>query len=114
MMQRVLSAKFDLPQNMTDECKDLLTQIFNVDPKNRITVSGIYHHPWFLHDLSPSVPLGPTQPGTDGGRRRGGFSASTPSTPSSMLPASPRSRHRVRGGYDEIDGDGIDDGQLSR
>jgi serine/threonine-protein kinase SRK2 len=109
MMQRVLSAKFDLPQNMTDECKDLLTQIFNVDPKNRITVSGIYHHPWFLHDLSPSVPLGPTQPGPTADDAEG-LQCLDAINAIIDVAREPPVKTSSPWGYDEIDGDGIDDG----
>ena len=109
MMQRVLSAKFDLPQNMTDECKDLLTQIFNVDPKNRITGSGIYHHPWFLHDLSPSVPLGPTQPGPTADDAEG-LQCLDAINAIIDVAREPPVKTSSPWGYDEIDGDGIDDG----
>ena len=109
MMQRVLSAKFDLPQNMTDECKDLLTQIFNVDPKNRITVSGINHHPWFLHDLSPSVPLGPTQPGPTADDAEG-LQCLDAINAIIDVAREPPVKTSSPWGYDEIDGDGIDDG----
>ena len=107
MMQRVLCAKFELPEEMTEECKDLLSRIFITDPKKRITVSGIYRHPWFLHDLSPSVPLGDTQPGptedTEGLQSLEDINAIVDiARESPIKPTNPWS-------YDDMDGDGIDD-----
>jgi serine/threonine-protein kinase SRK2 len=109
MMQRVLSAKFDIPERLTDECKDLLTKIFNVDPKTRISVSGIYSHPWFLHDLSPSVPLGESQPGPCAGNTEGLQSLEEINSIIDVA-REPPEHASSPWGYDEIDGDGIDDG----
>eukprot|EP00227_Mantoniella_beaufortii_P010333 CAMPEP_0197592600 /NCGR_PEP_ID=MMETSP1326-20131121/15182_1 /TAXON_ID=1155430 /ORGANISM="Genus nov. species nov., Strain RCC2288" /LENGTH=350 /DNA_ID=CAMNT_0043158317 /DNA_START=96 /DNA_END=1148 /DNA_ORIENTATION=- len=62
-MWRVLDIKYEMPPNLSDECKDLLRLIFVKDPHYRIPIAGIGQHPWFVRDLSHEVPLGPTQPG---------------------------------------------------
>ena len=70
-------------------------------------MSGIYRHPWFLHDLSPSVPLGDTQPGptedTEGLQSLEDINAIVDiARESPIKPTNPWS-------YDDMDGDGIDD-----
>lgn len=62
-MWRVLDMKYEMPSNLSEECKDLLRRIFVKDPQHRIRMAGIGQHPWFIRDLSNEVPLGPTQPG---------------------------------------------------
>lgn len=62
-MWRVLEIKYEMPPNLSEECKDLLRRIFVKDPRHRIKMPGIAQHPWFVQDLSKEVPLGPTQPG---------------------------------------------------
>jgi serine/threonine-protein kinase SRK2 len=62
-MWRVLDIKYEMPPNLSEECKDLLRRIFVKDPHYRIKMEGIGQHPWFIQDLSTEVPLGPTQPG---------------------------------------------------
>jgi len=86
-----------------------LTKIFNVDPKTRISVSGIYSHPWFLHDLSPSVPLGESQPGPCAGNTEGLQSLEEINSIIDVA-REPPEHASSPWGYDEIDGDGIDDG----
>jgi serine/threonine-protein kinase SRK2 len=62
-MWRVLDIKYEMPPNLSDECKDLLRRIFVKDPQYRIQMAGIGEQPWFVQDLSKEVPLGSTQPG---------------------------------------------------
>lgn len=38
------------PAHLSDECKDLLSRIFNTDPKQRIIMTDIKHHPWINRD----------------------------------------------------------------
>ena len=38
-------------QALSPEVRDLLDQIFKVDPKKRITVRGIMQHPWYNKQL---------------------------------------------------------------
>ena len=41
-------------QDLTDSCKDLLTRMFDKRPKNRLTLSDIYNHPWITGGIPPS------------------------------------------------------------
>lgn len=61
-MWRVLDVAYDPPPDASPECLDLLAAVFVKEPKQRLTVQGITAHGWFARDLSPEVPLGPTQP----------------------------------------------------
>ena len=65
-MWRVLDIKYEMPPNLSEECKHLLRRIFVKDPKQRVDIQGIAEHPWFVQDLSTEVPLGSTQPGEEG------------------------------------------------
>ena len=47
MYKQILSGKFDLPKHLSDEAKDLLKKILEVDPKKRLNFEGIKAHPWF-------------------------------------------------------------------
>lgn len=38
------------PAHLSEECKELLSKIFVVDPKQRIIMTNIKHHPWILKD----------------------------------------------------------------
>ena len=42
---------------ISDSCKDLIQRLLVADPQQRLTVDGIYQHPWFQVDL----PAGATQ-----------------------------------------------------
>lgn len=52
-VQRIRNAIYSIPSNvrLTRSCRDLLSQIFVADPKQRITMGGITRHPWFLENL---------------------------------------------------------------
>jgi serine/threonine protein kinase len=43
------TAEYHYPPHkpVSDGCKDLLKRIFVVDPAERITIAGIWRHPWF-------------------------------------------------------------------
>jgi serine/threonine protein kinase len=42
---------FVTPGHVSNEAKDLITQMLTVDQKQRISLSGIRKHPWFTKDL---------------------------------------------------------------
>jgi len=50
---RILSVQYSIPDyvRISVECIQLLSRIFVVDPKKRITIPEIEKHPWFLKDL---------------------------------------------------------------
>ena len=47
MFNKILTGKFDLPKYLSDNAKNLLIKILEVDPKKRINFEGIKNHPWF-------------------------------------------------------------------
>ena len=47
MYQQILSGKFDLPNYLSNEAKDLLTKLLEIDPKKRIKFEKIKSHSWF-------------------------------------------------------------------
>ena len=47
MYKQILSGKFDLPKYLSDNAKDILKKILEVDPKKRLKFEGIKAHPWF-------------------------------------------------------------------
>lgn len=57
MIQRILKVDYKLPSHvrLSEECKNLLAQILVADPHKRITIDGIYNHPWYLKNLPPGV-----------------------------------------------------------
>ena len=47
MFKKILTGKFDLPKHLSDNAKNLLCKILEVEPKKRIKFEGIKNHPWF-------------------------------------------------------------------
>lgn len=37
--------------NISEGCRDLIQKLLVADPAQRLTIPGIFQHPWFLHDL---------------------------------------------------------------
>lgn len=37
--------------NISESCRDLIQKLLVADPAARLTIPGIFQHPWFLHDL---------------------------------------------------------------
>lgn len=56
-MQRILNVEYSLPPsaNISPECRDLLSKLLVANPRNRITIEGIWQHPWFQQGLPPGV-----------------------------------------------------------
>ncbi|KAJ6251475.1 protein kinase [Anaeramoeba flamelloides] len=48
LMEKILSGEFDVPNFISEEAKDLLSKMLEVNPNERITIEGIQQHPWFL------------------------------------------------------------------
>ncbi|KAL9253027.1 Serine/threonine-protein kinase SRK2I-like protein [Drosera capensis] len=53
MIQRILSVQYCIPDqiHISQECRDLISRIFVVDPAARITIEEIKTHEWFLRNL---------------------------------------------------------------
>ena len=47
LYQKILSGKFNIPNNLSDEAKDLITNLLKVKPEERIKLDEIKNHPWF-------------------------------------------------------------------
>jgi serine/threonine protein kinase len=53
IVSRILRLDYKVPEklHLTDDVKELLSQIFVKDAAKRITISQIKQHPWYLHRL---------------------------------------------------------------
>ena len=47
LYQKILSGKFNLPNYLSNEAKDLLSKLLKVNPTERIKLDEIKKHPWF-------------------------------------------------------------------
>ena len=47
LYEKILAGKYDTPSHLSEDVKDLLSKILEVDPKKRINFEGIKSHPWF-------------------------------------------------------------------
>ena len=47
MYEQILSGKFELPSYLSNNAKDILTKILEVEPRKRIKFEEIKSHPWF-------------------------------------------------------------------
>jgi serine/threonine-protein kinase SRK2 len=52
-LQRIMGVKYSFPANLhlSKECLDLISRIFMANPGQRIKISEIKSHPWFLKNL---------------------------------------------------------------
>lgn len=57
MIQRILHVDYHIPSHvrLSDDCKDLLKKVLVADPAKRLTIDGIYSHPWYTRNLPPGV-----------------------------------------------------------
>ncbi|ORX75631.1 Pkinase-domain-containing protein [Anaeromyces robustus] len=44
--QKILNLKYEIPDFISDECKDLITRILKIEPSERITIEEILNHKW--------------------------------------------------------------------
>jgi 5'-AMP-activated protein kinase catalytic alpha subunit len=47
LYEKILSGKFTTPDNLSEDAKDILSKILEIDPKKRLNFEGIKAHPWF-------------------------------------------------------------------
>ena len=44
LYKKIINGKFDIPEWVSDNCKDLINQILNIDPEKRFTTKNIINH----------------------------------------------------------------------
>lgn len=60
------AGQYKLPGDATTELRELLPRIFQVKPRKRITITGLWQDPWFLGDgPEGSLPVRPRGPSLD-------------------------------------------------
>ena len=47
MYQKIISGQYNIPKFLSDEAKDIIKKILEVDPKKRLNFEEIKQHPWF-------------------------------------------------------------------
>ena len=47
LYKKITNGKFKTPKFLSENCKDILHRILNVDPEKRFTIKQIKKHPWF-------------------------------------------------------------------
>ena len=52
--QLILKGKYLLKEDISEEARDLLRGLLEIDPRKRLSYRRIYKHPW-LKQLDPSV-----------------------------------------------------------
>lgn len=48
MFEQITNGDFPMPASLSPECQDLLRQILNPNPTQRITIDEILAHPWLF------------------------------------------------------------------
>jgi serine/threonine protein kinase len=48
LIEKIVSANYEMPKTLSSEAQDLISQILNPDPRTRITIQRIKEHPWFM------------------------------------------------------------------
>ena len=59
-MQRIMGVKYSFPSSLqlSTSCVDLISKVFVGNPANRINITGIRAHPWFLKNLPEELRVG--------------------------------------------------------
>ena len=47
LYKKILNADYKIPDFISDECRDLITNILNTDPSKRFTAADIHNHAWY-------------------------------------------------------------------
>jgi serine/threonine protein kinase len=51
LFQKIKSAEYLFPHNLSEACKDLISRMLDTDPVTRISISQINHHPWYTINI---------------------------------------------------------------
>ncbi|KAK7806861.1 hypothetical protein U0070_026753 [Myodes glareolus] len=54
LRRQVVSGKYTVPSNLSEELRDLLSRLMTVNPRFRPTVTEVMTHPWLREDLEAS------------------------------------------------------------
>ncbi|KAK3096879.1 hypothetical protein FSP39_004355 [Pinctada imbricata] len=52
----------DIPEGLSEECRDLLRRMLSVEPRKRIKMEDIFRHPWILGENEEPIPRHNTLP----------------------------------------------------
>ena len=55
MLNRVLTLDYKVPNYVSEAGRDLLKGLLTNRPEERLTVSKVMHHPWYMEGLPPSA-----------------------------------------------------------
>lgn len=55
LYQKILDGKFEIPNWVSPKCKDLINQILNIDPEERLVASQITSHSWYIENHFPVI-----------------------------------------------------------
>lgn len=56
LRQKILKGEFHLPENLSEECQDLIKRLMTLNPWRRITIDSVMQHPWVhLTQESPAI-----------------------------------------------------------
>ncbi|TKY45308.1 SNF1-related protein kinase catalytic subunit alpha KIN10 [Spatholobus suberectus] len=55
LFKKIKGGIFTLPCHLSPEARDLIPKMLDADPVKRMTIPEIRQHPWFQHDLLPSL-----------------------------------------------------------
>ena len=47
LYQKILAGKFNIPNNLSNDAKDIIIKLLKVNPQERIKLNDIKNHPWF-------------------------------------------------------------------
>jgi len=47
LYKKILNADYTIPDYVSEDCRNLITQILNTDPEKRITIEQIKDHVWY-------------------------------------------------------------------
>ena len=47
LYKKIMAGEYSIPKFISNEARDLIKNILNIDPKKRYTINDIRRHPWF-------------------------------------------------------------------
>jgi len=65
MLRQILKGAYTIPAFVSSACKDLITKMMQVNPKDRITVDDVMKHPWLKAAAKSKLKIPTIKPKTD-------------------------------------------------